>query len=118
MNDAERSHLTEVALECLQSAFTADPSAIHTMIVNRVPCNRALADHPYIVVDETPVLERGHFTVGLVGVVAGLMTAMGLTPIAYKFDEDNKDGEGRPRFVGFTIYNPKGNPNGTPLPAE
>lgn len=42
-------------LNALNTAFTADPAAMHALCSNRVPCNRGLADHPTVQVGGSPV---------------------------------------------------------------
>lgn len=88
------------ASEILQRAFEADPNAMHALTVNRVPCNKALADDPYVIVDNPPVLGRTHFSVGMIGVLNGVLVGLHLPRIAYKLDDD-VDAEGRHRFLGF-----------------
>jgi hypothetical protein len=88
------------ASEILQRAFKADPNAMHALTVNRVPCNQALADDPDVIVDNPPVLGRTHFSVGMIGVLNGILHAVDLPRVAYKLD-DEVDAEGRYRFLGF-----------------
>lgn len=88
------------ASEILQRAFEADPNAMHALTVNRVPCNQALADDPDVIVDNPPVLGRTQFSVGMIGVLNGILHAVDLPRVAYKLS-DEVDAEGRHRFVGF-----------------
>jgi hypothetical protein len=53
------------ASDALQKAFEADGNAIHSLICNRVPCNQALADDPFVQVDAVPVLSPPAFQVGV-----------------------------------------------------
>jgi len=99
-------------VECLNSAFAADPNAIHALVVNRVPCNQALADHPHVVVDNPPVIEGQHFSVGALGLVNGILTANGLPRIGVKFEPMPSDQEGRFKIVGFCESN-----QGRPAPS-
>ena len=107
-------------VECLNSAFAADPNAIHALMVNRVPCNQALADHPHVVVDNPPVIDGHHFSVGALGLVNGVLTANGLPRIGAKFEPMPSDQEGRFKIVGFADFLPRHvecsicfNPDGT-----
>ena len=93
-----------ISVEVLQRAFEADPNAIHALVVNRVPCNQALADDLDVVVEEARVLPPGHWQVGLLGLVNGILTAHGLPPVAAKFSESGEDGSRQ--LVGFCEYNP------------
>lgn len=110
-NSVEESSLSK-AVECLNSAFAADPNAIHALMVNRVPCNQALADHPDVVVDNPPVIEGQHFSVGALGLVNGILTANGLPRIGVKFEPMPSDHEGRFKIVGFCESN-----QGRPAPS-
>ena len=96
---------TWTAVEVLQAAFLSDPNAIHSLIVNRVPCNRLLADDPFVMVDHPPVLPDGNWQVGALGLVNAVLSANGLPCVAYKMS-DEKDADGRSRLMGFCEYNP------------
>lgn len=100
------------AAECLNTAFAADPNAIHALLVNRVPCSQALADHPHVVVDNPPVIEGQHYSVGALGLVNGVLTANGLPRIGAKFEPMPSDQEGRFKIVGFCDSN-----QGRPAPS-
>lgn len=89
--------------EVLNMAFKADPNAMHALICNRVPCNRSLADDPFVQVDESPVLPDGNFQVGALGLVNAVLAANDLPRVAAKFS-DEKDSEGRAKFLGFCEY--------------
>lgn len=98
-------------MACLNTAFQADPDAIHALTRNRVPCNAALANHPYVVVDanvalnkvEDGTLQIEHFSVGAIGLLNGVLTAIGLPRVAWVIE----DGPGNRRtFTGFTEYRP------------
>lgn len=92
-------------VEALQAAFSADPNAIHALILNRVPCNQLLADDPFVVVDQTPVLPSGNWQVGAIGLVNAVLAANGLPLVAAKFS-DEKDADGRSKLLGFSEYAP------------
>lgn len=55
-------------VDFLTEIHRADPDALTALVSSRVPCNRALADHPTIQTGET---DDG-FEVGLVGILNGL----------------------------------------------
>ena len=92
-------------VDALQVAFTSDPNAIHALIVNRVPCNRFLADDPFVVVDQPPVLPDGNWQVGAIGLVNAVLAANGLPLVAAKLS-DEKDANGRAKLLGFCEYVP------------
>lgn len=91
--------------DALTAAFHNDPNALHALIVNRVPCNQALADDPYVVVDSAPPLGDGHFQVGALGLVNAVLAANGLPLVAVQFS-DTADADGRHQILGFCDYVP------------
>jgi len=92
-------------VDALQDAFKADPNAIQALITNRVPCNLKLAYDPYVVVDQPPVLQSGHWQVGALGLVNAVLAANGLPLVSVKFS-DECDAEGRHKLLGFCEYIP------------
>jgi len=50
-------------VEALNTAFVTDPNAIYSLMSNRVPCNKILAEDPLVQVIPTPVLRRLIFNV-------------------------------------------------------
>lgn len=93
-------------VEILNSAFNADPNAMHALMCNRIPCNKALADDPYIPVDVTPVLEGENFQIGTLGLLNGILEANGLPKVGMKFS-DEVDAKGRAKLLGFCEYKPR-----------
>jgi hypothetical protein len=91
------------ASEILQRAFEADPSAMHALLCNRVPCNDRLSDDPYVIVDKSPVLRGCHFSVGMMGVLNGILVACDLPRVSSKWSAD-RDAEGRQKMEGFCDY--------------
>jgi hypothetical protein len=91
------------ASEILQRAFEADPNAMHALTVNRVPCNQALADDPHVLVDKSLVLKECHFSVGMMGILNGILVACDLPRVASMWSND-RDEEGRQKFEGFCDY--------------
>lgn len=97
-------------VDLLNEAYKADPSAMHALIANRVPCTDKLRDHPTIEVDDcgTP----GYPKVGLLGILNGITRIDGVS-IASKWDDvpDTreplegfiKEGKTRAKFVGFVL---------------
>ena len=90
-------------VKVLESAFKADPNAIHALMCNRVPCNQALADDPYIPVDAVPVLSDGCYQIGALGLLNGILEVNGLPKVAMKFSEE-VDAKGRAKLLGFCEY--------------
>ena len=101
--DAEK--ISEAMVDCMQSAFVADPNAMHSLVCNSVPCNQALADHPHVVVNDVPVLTSVLYRVSLMGVISGILDAAGLPKIAHKWSEPIYEDGGR-EFLGFCRYQP------------
>lgn len=90
-------------VELLNEAFAKDPNAIHALIANRYPCNRALADDPHIPVDTIPVVNWEYFQVGALGLINGILAANGMKQVAAKYSTD-KDDENRSKLEGFVEY--------------
>ena len=101
---ADTTELEESILRTLQSAFDADPSAMRSLVVNRVPCNQELADHPSIVVSDVPIPGPPRFEVGLIGVIVGLMCDAGCRRVVgWKFDKPAEDSPDLAKFLGFAL---------------
>lgn len=92
-------------VKALQEAFLADPNAIHALMVNRVPCNQKLADDPFVVVDQPPVLQSGNWQVGALGLINAVLAANGLPLVASEFSKECDEG-GRHKMIGFCEYVP------------
>jgi hypothetical protein len=56
------------AIDALNSMLEADPRAISALVAQRVPCTRALADHPTAQVGD----DHGVLLIGLLGVLNGI----------------------------------------------
>lgn len=97
--------------ETMNRAFTSDPDAIHALMVNRVPCNQKLADDPTVVVDKSMVNPNG-WSVGVVGLINGILGDLGLPLLASKWS-DEVDAEGRHTLLGFQEYQPPSPPSET-----
>ena len=61
----------DAILKVLNDAFDADPDAIRALILHRVPCNRALADHPTVQVNQDT--DDLTFSVGAIGLLNGVV---------------------------------------------
>jgi len=69
----------------------------------RVPCNTALANHPFIEVEKTTVL-RGdeNYSVSMVGMINGLLSSMNLPPVGVVWQKLNQnDPDSTSVIVGF-----------------
>ncbi len=92
----------EAAVNMLQSAFAADPAAIHALVCNRVPCNGALEAHPHVIVDASPVIQSTA-TVGALGLINGMLLALDCDHVVgLRFDDEKGDAE-RKLFKGFVL---------------
>ena len=94
------------AVEALNVAFTADPNAIHALLINRVPCNRLLADDPFVQVDGSQVLPEGNFQVGALGLVNAVLAASDLPLVAARYSPEPSS-DGRYKLIGFCEYEPQ-----------
>lgn len=89
------------AAEALNIAFQSDPDAIRALMINRVPCNRMLADDQFVQVDEDKNMHGEHFSVGAIGLVNAALAAHGLPLVAGKWEMNE---EGPSKLVGFCEY--------------
>jgi hypothetical protein len=104
MDATEAEAMTQRAVDALNEAFKRDPAAMHALVATGIPCNQALADDPFIIVDQMPVLKGGPYhSVRLGGVLAGIMDAIGLPKIATHWS-DLTDDDGRKKMIGFCVY--------------
>ena len=88
----------DAILHVLNTAYQADPSAIHALICNRVPCNEALAGHPDVTVSENLVVGEG-YVVGMLGVINGICSNLTGKLVAAVFSDEEQ-----PRLLGFAEY--------------
>lgn len=91
----------EKVVAALNAAFAADPGAMRALMINRVPCNMALANDPYVVCEEDRNLAGDHFSVGTLGVINGVLAAVGMPLVADKWDMRE---DGPNVFSGFIAY--------------
>lgn len=91
-------------VDVLNIAFESDPNAIHSLICNRVPCNKFLADDKFVQVAAPPVLEGEHYQVGALGLVNAVLAALNEPLVAVRYSD--KDTDGRSKILGFCRYEP------------
>ena len=94
----------DAATECLNSAYKADPAAMHSILCNIIPCNQALADHPFVLVQSCRMFNGR--TLSVIGLLNGVLNAMGLPLIASHYQPDPED-PSRYELVGFMKYDPE-----------
>jgi hypothetical protein len=70
LSDTDRA-LVDRIIGLLNEMTQADREAVQLLVETRVPCNDALADHPTVQVHS----ERGRHTVGLLGILNGILGA-------------------------------------------
>ena len=66
--DVEISVTIDDAIAYLNELIELDRPAMAALIANRVPCNKALADHPTAQVGQ----RHGGFSIGMLGILNGL----------------------------------------------
>ncbi len=88
-----RSALSVELVDLLNSMMDADATATHSLLINRVPCNDAMVDHPTVVCSEMGEGSQ-RYVVGLLGVLNGLLPES--CRIAYELD-----GEADGRLLRF-----------------
>ena len=69
-------------LKCLNTAVKADKGAMYTLLCNIAPCKgKGLLNHPHVVIGRG--CSRGQYSVGMMGVINGVLTSIGLPRICY-----------------------------------
>jgi hypothetical protein len=91
-----------ISAKVLDDAYARDPAAIHALLCNRVPCNAALVEDPHVVCERNGVTTQEHFTVGMLGVINGVLAANGLPEVAAQWCIS---GDSR-TLLGFVDYVP------------
>lgn len=103
----QKDAIAKLMIDCLQTAFDADPQAMHALVCNRVPTTQGMVDHPHVICEPNPVLDDNPPTVGMLGVLNGVLEAAGLHKIASKWDAPPIDDPALPAtFVGFCQFRP------------
>jgi hypothetical protein len=92
----------EYVADLLNSALRHDPVATHALVVNRVPCNPKMVDHPSIVVDAM----GGGYVVGLLGFLNGLVYGTGQVAQATFSADTDRAGQ----LIGFKAVPVPGSP--------
>lgn len=95
MEKEQSDRIIEKFVDVLNSAYDADPAAIHALLCNRVPCNQELADHPSIVVVENKATPDPGYTVGLLGILNGICGALTGRTVSVTLENDVR------RITGF-----------------
>ncbi len=103
----QKDLIAKQMVDCLQSAFEADPAAMHALLCNRVPTSQAMVEHPHVICEEIEVLDDSPACVGMLGVLNGILEAAGLHKVASKWCPPPFDHPKDPHmFVGFAQYRP------------
>lgn len=102
-----RLALAEHFIEVLNSALIADTKAVRNLVEHRVPCNKALADHPTIqaVVERVSTTSGAatlvdKYTVGMLGILNGLI---GVDVNAQGYVQAIFDGNDATHLVTFAL---------------
>lgn len=94
-----KQEIHKLVLDMLNDAASRDPAAIHALLVNRVPCNEALADHPHIQVDAGKTIPNSSH-VGTLGVINGILSLLNCDKIQAEWRVVG----GQHVFKGFGTY--------------
>jgi hypothetical protein len=98
MNDIEK------VLAVLNSAFQADPHAIHALMANRVPCSPQLSAHPTVQVTSVPVAGiDSRDAVGALGIINAVVETLTGERVAMVWDPAPAFRD-KPVFIGFVKY--------------
>jgi len=90
-------------LRCLNSAFKADPAAIHCMLCAMIPCKgNGLLKHPSVIVGRIKT-SGGQHTLSPLGLINGLLNSAGMPRVAMKWEPTGRkaEHEGPFKLVGF-----------------
>ncbi len=88
------SAVLDTCIRVLNEALAADRTAITTLLAERTPCNRDLADHPTVQVRH---IGDQWYEVGTLGLINGLVEASTGARIAAQYAENGD-------LVGFIKY--------------
>jgi len=66
----ETAKIADSMIRYLNELLKLDPDAVYQLIETRLPCNKALADHPTV---QVHTKEDGTYAVGLLGILNGFV---------------------------------------------
>jgi hypothetical protein len=86
-------------LELMQTAFDGDPTTIHALCSNKLPCLGLLMHHPYLIVERCRE-DPETYQLGLLGILNGLLLSVDSAKfLAMQYEEV----DGKQVIVGFTL---------------
>ena len=100
LTDEQKQECYAEVLGMLNSAFNADPLAMHCLTSNRVPCNEALMNHPQAVVLHENAVSPSAGSISALGLLNGAMLALGLPLVAGQWKEVDDERHSRV-LVGY-----------------
>jgi hypothetical protein len=76
------------ACALLNELLKLDPDCVYALVMNRIPCNEALLNHPTVMVQQY----KSSSAVGLLGILNGLFGVRedGFGAICVEMDDENK----------------------------
>mgnify|MGYP003455689220 CR=1 FL=1 len=86
-DNEDREFAQSIVLGLLNEAHGMDPTAIESIMDNRVNVSWAVANHPHIVVGGTE--QNPHL--GSLGLINGILSALGIPLVAIEYDQDHLD---------------------------
>ncbi len=94
--------LAQKIVDYLNDLLDHDRPAIAALVVNRVPCNEELADHPTCQAGQ----QHGGYYFGFLGVLNGLcgVDEMGFGPVIAVFDDPENEGEKVKRWLDLVRF--------------
>jgi hypothetical protein len=103
MQELVKMQISEAVLTVMQTAFEADPLAVHAACLIGTPCNQKLADHPHVVVMSSPVLPKAAGqVVGVLGFLNGILAYLGVeNTIDLSFENKTEHGV---FLKGFALF--------------
>ncbi len=105
------SAVSHIVADLLNEAFESDPVAMYHLQASMIPCNKALADHPEIIVRQTPVAGE-QYNVTALGLINGILARLGEPPVSTQWEESTEelaknDFRNSHTLIGFRVEEPK-----------
>lgn len=82
---------TQDVVLMLNKAAQMDPGAIHVLLCNRIPCKKELGESGVCIIPNIAI-EGEHHVIGLIGVINGVLSTLGLNKIGIKVLDGKFDG--------------------------
>jgi hypothetical protein len=102
--DEEKRAQTQKVVDSFNEAFKHQPAALRALLFNRVPCWFPPEDKSTLVLDS--IDPDGTQWLGALGLVNGVLEALGLPRMAARWSPVPGDCKGKYSMTGFQVYEP------------